>query len=37
MKHDEAILNLPQAIDELMTLLNKDELHLNSLKKAIGK
>lgn len=37
MKHDEAILNLPQAIDELMTLLAKDELHLNSLKKAIGK
>lgn len=37
MKHDEVILNLPQAIDELMTLLNKDELHLNSLKKAIGK
>lgn len=37
MKHDEAILNLPQAIDELMTLLSKDELHLNSLKKAIGK
>lgn len=37
MKHDEAILNLPQAIDELMTLLNKDELHLTSLKKAIGK
>lgn len=36
MKHDEMILNLPQAIGELITLLEKDLLHFNSLKKAIS-
>ncbi|EPE9900538.1 AAA family ATPase [Flavobacterium psychrophilum] len=35
MKHDEIILNLSQAIGELMTLLGKDELHFESLKRAV--
>jgi wobble nucleotide-excising tRNase len=36
-KHDELIMNLPEAIRELLVLMKKDELHLNSLLGAIGK
>ncbi|QYJ67983.1 AAA family ATPase [Flavobacterium litorale] len=31
-KHDSLIMNLPQAIDELINILEKDEIHFNSLK-----
>lgn len=37
MMHDEIILNLSQAIAELMTLLKKDELHFESLKRAVSR
>jgi wobble nucleotide-excising tRNase len=35
-RHDELLMNLPDAIGELMSLLAADPLHLNSLKKAIN-
>mgnify|MGYP000052721105 FL=1 len=35
-KHDELILNLPAAVNELFTLLEQDRTHLESLKRAIG-
>jgi len=35
-KHDELIMSLPSACDELMELLNQDEGHFNSLKRAIN-
>lgn len=35
-KHDELIMNLPNACQELMDLLAKDEGHFNSLKRAIN-
>ncbi|PHK25008.1 hypothetical protein VF13_42680, partial [Nostoc linckia z16] len=31
-KHDNLIMNLPQAVNELMNLLQKDEKHFESLK-----
>ena len=34
-RHDELIMLLPQAMDELMTLLQKDTMHFESLKRAI--
>jgi wobble nucleotide-excising tRNase len=34
-KHDELLMNLPEAVQELMTLLGQDTLHFESLKKAI--
>lgn len=34
-KHDEMILNLPEAVKELFHLLEKDEKHLESLKRAV--
>ena len=37
MMHDEIILNLSQAIGELITLLEKDELHFESLKRAVSR
>ncbi len=33
-KHDELLMNLPEAVQELMTLLSQDPLHFESLKKA---
>jgi wobble nucleotide-excising tRNase len=35
-KHDELIMNLPSACQELIDLLGKDEGHFNSLKRAIN-
>ena len=35
-KHDELLLNLPEAMEELMTLLKKDSDHYESLKRAIN-
>lgn len=35
-KHDELLMNLPDAVLELMTLLGQDVLHFESLKKAIA-
>ncbi|MGE0569156.1 MAG: AAA family ATPase, partial [Bacteroidia bacterium] len=35
-KHDELIMNLPNACQELIDLLGKDEGHFNSLKRAIN-
>lgn len=35
-KHDELLMNLPEAVQELMTLLEQDTLHYQSLKKAIS-
>lgn len=36
-KHDELLMNVPQAVNEVIGILEHDELHYNSLKKAIGK
>lgn len=33
-KHDELLMNLPEAVQELMTLLGQDPLHFESLKRA---
>ena len=33
-KHDELLMNLPEAVQELMTLLGQDLLHFESLKRA---
>jgi wobble nucleotide-excising tRNase len=35
-KHDELVMNLPEAMEELMTLLKKDSSHYESLKRAIN-
>ena len=35
-KHDELIMLLPEAMDELMTLLKNDSAHFESLKRAIN-
>ena len=35
-KHDEMLMNLPTAMQELISLLEKDESHYTSLKSAIG-
>ncbi|MCH6235031.1 AAA family ATPase [Cognataquiflexum rubidum] len=35
-KHDELLMNLPEAVQELMILLGQDTLHFGSLKKAIS-
>lgn len=35
-KHDELLMNLPEAVKELMLLLEQDLMHFNSLKKAIA-
>lgn len=34
-RHDGLIMNLPNAVNELMTMLEKDESHFNSLKKGV--
>lgn len=36
VKHDELILNLPTAMQELFDLLENDKVHYDSLKRAIG-
>lgn len=36
-KHDELLMNVPQAVNEIIEILENDETHFNSLKKAIGK
>lgn len=36
MKHDELLMVLPSAMEELMTLLGQDSVHLDALKRAIG-
>ncbi len=35
MKHDEIIMHLPNAVEELISILNEDEEHFLSLKQAI--
>ena len=35
-KHDELVMNLPEAMEELMTLLQRDTEHYESLKRAIN-
>jgi len=37
MKHDELLMILPQAMNEFMTLLQKDTIHFEALKRAISK
>jgi hypothetical protein len=36
-KHDELILNLPDAVSQFMNLLLRDSRHFESLKRAISK
>lgn len=36
IKHDELLMVLPQAMDEFMTLLQKDTIHFAALKRAIS-
>ncbi len=35
IRHDEMIMNLPQAVNELMELMEKDIEHLDSLRSAL--
>lgn len=36
MRHDELLMILPDAVDELMTLLSKDTIHFEALKRAVN-